>query len=120
LFGKTVTFTGGGGATATVTGKGNAPAISVSPASRSFGTVAVGSCATRAFLVTNVGTGTLIGTASVPLPFTATTNASYSLTAGQSVWVSVEFCPAVTGTRNRTVTFSGGAGATTTVTGTGI
>ncbi|MBI2432635.1 MAG: S8 family serine peptidase, partial [Candidatus Hydrogenedentes bacterium] len=118
-FGKTVTFSGGGGATATVTGKGNAPAIGVSPASRSFGAVAVGSCATRAFLVTNVGTGTLIGTASVPLPFTATTNAAYSLTAGQSMWVSVEFCPAATGARNRTVTFSGGARATTTVTGTG-
>ena len=117
---QTVTFTGAAGATAAVTGSGYTaagPAITVSPGSQSFGSVLVGTSATQNFTVKNTGAGTLAGSASVAAPFSVISGASYSLAAGQSQTVTVQFSPTVAGTSTQTVTFTGGAGATATVTG---
>ncbi|GAF91929.1 unnamed protein product, partial [marine sediment metagenome] len=109
-----------GGATRPVTGTGeNPPAISVTPASRDFGTVEVGSYADLTFTVENTGGGTLIGNATVPAPFTIESGGSYSLTAAQTQVITVRFSPASDQSYSEDVTFTGGGGATRPVTGTG-
>jgi hypothetical protein len=117
-----VTFSGGGGTAASVTGAGTtAPAsvLSVSPGSRAFGSVPVGSSADLSFTVQNTGGGTLAGSASVPAPFTIISGSPYSLTAGQSVFVWVRFAPATAQNSTATVSFSGAGGATASVSGSG-
>jgi len=92
----------------------------VSPSSRDFGTVLVGSCSsTKNFEVTNTGTGTLTGNASVSAPFSCDSGCDYTLTGGQTETVKIEFCPTAEQSYSRTVSFSGGGGATATVTGQG-
>jgi len=118
----TVTFSGGGGTSAAVTGIGTAapsPVLSVSPASRDFGSVAVGSTADLSFTVQNTGGGTLSGSASVSAPFSIVSGSPYSLTAGQSVNVFVRFAPTAAQSSTATVSFGGANGATASVTGTG-
>jgi len=95
------------------------PAITVTPGSIAFGSVAVGSSATQNFTVQNNGSGTLTGNASVSAPFSISSGGSYSLTAGASQSVGVTFSPTSAQSYNQSVTFSGGAGATANVTGTG-
>lgn len=110
------TATAGAGAVSAIL---QAPAISVAPASLDFGTVTVGSSADRTFSVSNVGAGTLGGTATVSAPFSVVAGGTYSLAAGQSQTVTVRFTPASATTYARNATFTGGAGATPGVTGTG-
>src|SRR5881396_1487389 len=96
------------------------PTINVTPSSRSFGSVPVGGSADLTFTVQNTGGGVVSGTATAGAPFLVTSGGSYSLSAGQSQRVSVRFSPTSTGTFAGSVTFSGAAGMTRTVTGTGI
>jgi hypothetical protein len=97
-----------------------APALSVAPTSTvAFGSVTVGSSSTQTFTVQNTVGGTLTGTASVAAPFSIVSGGSYSLTAGQSQAVTVKFAPTAAQSYNQNVTFTGGAGATRAVTGTG-
>jgi hypothetical protein len=120
-YSQNVTFTGGGGATRPVSGSGyNPPAISVTPSSRDFGSVQVGSYADLTFTVQNTGGGTLSGNTSTSAPFSIVSGGTYNLSAGQSQTVTVRFSPTAAQSYNETVTFTGGGGATRPVSGTGL
>ena len=94
-----------------------APAIVVSPASQDFGYIQVGATAERTFYVTNSGGGTLSGSATAPTPFSIVSGGTYNLAANALQAVVIRYSPAVAGTDNATVTFTGGAGATPPVVG---
>lgn len=93
------------------------PAIAVGPSSQNFGTTQVGLTVDRTFSVTNSGSGTLSGSASVPSPFSVFSGGTYNLSAGQSQSVVIRYTPLAAGTHNANVTFTGGVGATTQVSG---
>ena len=117
---QAVTFTGGNGATAAVNGIATLaalPVISVSPPLQSFGSLAVGATADATFTVQNVGSGTLSGAASVAAPFSVVSGSPYSLGAGQSQSVTARYTPTAPGTNTQAVAFTGGSGATATVSG---
>ena len=70
--------------------------------------------------MTNIGGGTLTGSVSgVSAPFIILSGGSYSLSANQWQAVEVQYCPTVPGTHTQNVNFTGGGGATGSVTGTG-
>ena len=89
----------------------------MSPASQDFGTIQVGSTAERTFYVTNSGGATLSGSATVPTPFSIVSGGNYDLAANASHAVVIRYSPAVAGTNNATVTFTGGTGTTRPVIG---
>jgi hypothetical protein len=96
------------------------PIIAVTPDSIDFGTVNVGDSLQRAFTVTNIGAGTLDGDATADGDgFSVVGGSPYSLSAGQSAIVTIEFTPPAAGVFNGTVSFTGGGGTTRSVTGTG-
>ena len=95
-------------------------AISVTPASQDFGTIAVSATADRTFTVQNTGGGTLTGSASATTLFSVVSGGFYNLTAGQSQIVTVRYSPTAAGTNNQDVIFSGGAGAGAALTGTAV
>ncbi len=111
------TATGGRGSVDTTV---PAPVISVTPSSQDFGKVILGSSADRNFTVQNSGGGTLTGTASTSTPFSIVSGAAYGLGAGASQTVTVRFSPTSEATFGVNVTFTGGGGATPSVTGTGV
>jgi hypothetical protein len=97
------------------------PALSVTPASLDFGSVPVGSSRELSFTVTNTGSGTLTGNASVPAPFSIVAGSSFSLGERASTTVTVRFSPAATGLVSATVSFtSNGGNLTREVSGTGV
>jgi subtilisin family serine protease len=96
------------------------PVISVTPDSLDFGLVLVGSSADLTFTVKNTGGGTLIGDATTSPPYTIVSGGSYNLTAGQTQTVTVRFMPTSGGAFTGSVDFTGGDGASRTVTGTGV
>jgi hypothetical protein len=108
----TVAFTSNGGnASGTVSGTGGPPPVmSVTPASQSFGMVAVGSSKDLTFTVQNVGGGTLTGSASTVAPYSIVSGGSYSLGSFASQAVVVRFTPTATGSATGTVTFPSSAG----------
>ena len=96
----TVSSSQGSSAVVTVTGGGVQPALTVTPASASFGNVTVGSPSTQTIQLSNSGTGTLsitqvsatgsgFSTSSLALPIT--------LNAGQVSSFTVQFAPAAAG-----------------------
>jgi subtilase family protein/List-Bact-rpt repeat protein/fibronectin type III domain protein/fervidolysin-like protein/HYDIN/CFA65/VesB family protein len=95
------------------------PTIDVTPSSRSFGSVPVGSSEDRSFIVRNTGEGVVSGTAAASAPFLVVPGGSYSLSMGQSQRVTVRFSPRSAGTFAGNVTFSGAGGTTRSVMGTG-
>jgi pimeloyl-ACP methyl ester carboxylesterase len=105
--------------TATAPTNCSVPAISVTPTSQAYGSVAVGSFEDLSFTVQNTGSGTLSGTASVAAPFSIISGGSYALASEASQTVTVRFSPPATQLYNQNVTFTGGTGATAAVTGTG-
>jgi hypothetical protein len=117
-YSQSVTLTGGSGASATVSGTAtNFPVIQISTANVAYGSTYVGMSVTNNFKVQNVGTGTLNGTASVGAPFSILSGGTYSLGAGQSQTVVVVFSPRTVGSYNQSVAFTGGNGASATVSG---
>ncbi len=115
---QNVTFTGGSGTTRPVTGSAyTAPVLAVTPASRDFGTILVGTTSNLTFSVQNTGGGTLSGSATVPAPFSIVSGGAYNLAAGASQAVTVRYSPIATGAHSQNVTFTGGSGATRPVTG---
>lgn len=111
-----------GSASAIVSGTGVAtvPVIAVTPASHDFGDVTTGQTRDTTFTVTNVGGGTLTGTASTSGPgYTIIGSASYSLTAGQRANITVRFAPVSPTTYSGTASFTGGGGATRSLVGRG-
>lgn len=114
-----LTCTGAGGAVAehwtSVAVRGPA-VISVTPASLDFGSIPVGSSAFRSFTVSNTGPSTLTGTVSVSAPYSCVSGCSYSITS-LPITTTLRFDPSSAGSFNRTATFTGGGGATRTVSG---
>ncbi len=100
--------------------QGGAPSIAVIPGSLSYGSMIAGTSSNQTFIVQNTGTGILSGSASVATPFSIISGASYSLGAAQSQTVTVQYSPTIAGTNTQTVTFSGAAGATATVSGSAL
>jgi hypothetical protein len=96
---------------------GSTPVISVTPSTLDFGSVEVGSTADRTFTVKNNGSGTLSGSASVSAPFSIVSGGSYSLGSGASQTVTVRYSPTAVGSHSRTVSFTGGGGASRAVSG---
>jgi hypothetical protein len=92
------------------------PIIQVLPASLNFGAVPTGASATNSFTVQNVSGGILAGTATVPAPFSIVSGGTYSLGNNQTGTVSVSYSASGTNA-SQVVTFTGGGGATATVSG---
>jgi hypothetical protein len=105
-----------------VTGTGIAP-VSVTPASRAFGNVGVGSpSAARTFTVLNSSTASMAFTITPSAPFTETDNCA-SVAAGASCTINAVFTPAATGAVTGTIgiSYSGfGSPLSVSVTGTGV
>ena len=75
-----------------------APACTVNPTALDFGTVLANTAVTRTFTISNTGGGTLVGTVTESCPaFSILSGAAYSLTAGQSQTVTVQFQSATPG-----------------------
>jgi formylglycine-generating enzyme required for sulfatase activity len=119
---KTCTIqTGTTCATVGCTGVGEmAPVCQVDPTNIDFGTVGVGSQSDHTFTVTNTGGGTLTGTVSEACDHYSIVSGSgaFSLTASQSVTVTVRFAPTSAGTKTCTIQ-TGTSCATVACTGVG-
>jgi agmatine deiminase len=101
---------GGDCADVVCTGVGELPSsCEVEPASLDFGTVTIGDHADLAFTITNVGGGILTGAVSEDCDHYSVVSGTgaYSLTAGQSVDVTVRFEPTVAETLGCTVDAGG-------------
>jgi subtilisin family serine protease len=94
-------------------------AIAVAPAARNFGEVQLGNSSDLTFTVSNTGSETLSGAASVGAPFSIVGGSPYNIAGGGNTIVTVRFAPTSAGNFNQTVTFSGGGGTTASVSGTG-
>jgi len=93
----------------------------VTPTELLFNNVIAGTASYLTFAITNTGDGTLTGTASVPAgPFSITAGADYNIISGTTHAVTVRFAPTIIGPVSDTVTFTGGGGATRTISGTGV
>jgi hypothetical protein len=118
---RSLTLTGGGGASVSLSGTGatELPALAVTPASLSFGPVSVGSTDDLTVTVRNAGGGTLTGAASTSAPFSVVGNASYSLAANETATITVRFSPTTSGATSRSLTLTGGGGASVSLSGRG-
>lgn|SRR5215211_842600 len=116
---------GGGGGTST----SSAPAVSLTPTSLTFGSLAIGATsAPQSITIANTGTASLfINSAAVPntLDFTEVSDGCSGLTlaAGTSCSVSITFSPTAAGTRSASFTLTDNAAnspQTVPLTGTGV
>jgi hypothetical protein len=83
------------------------PFIFVSPATLDFGAVARKESATNSIVVENVGSGILVGQATVPLPFKILSGGSYTLERNAAQVVMIVYTPNGAPTNSQTVKFSG-------------
>jgi parallel beta-helix repeat protein len=95
------------------------PVLSVTTGSLAFGTVSLGLTKDLTLTVKNAGGGTLTGLASTTAPFSVVGTASYSLAANQTKVVTVRFSPTVASAFSRTLSLTGGGGASVSLSGTG-
>ena len=93
------------------------PFISVTPTGLSFGPLLVNATKDMNFAVQNIGGGTLSGTASAGGAFRVLSPSNYSLAESQTQVITVRFNPLSTDSFSNNVTFTGGGGATRSVTG---
>jgi HYDIN/CFA65/VesB-like, Ig-like domain len=93
------------------------PVIYVKPHVLNFGVVTNKTTVTNNFLVENIGRNTLVGTAKVPPPFKILSDGHYSLRENEVQIVTIIYTPTGATSDTRTVKFTGGGGATATVTG---
>ena len=107
-----------------LTGRGGAATdCQVTRTGLNFGTAAVGVCSsTQSFIIQNSGTGTLTGTVGESCPdFEITAGAgAYTLTAGQTLTVTVRFCPQSEGDKLCTIDTGLGDCSDVTVVGRGV
>ena len=97
------------------------PEIRVTPSSILwFAGVPVGSSRTLGFEVCNTGGGTLSGTVSTSQPFSIVGSASYSISSQECRELLVRFTPETADDYSRTVSFTGGGGATRRAEGFGV
>jgi serine protease AprX len=101
-----------------LSGDANLPGISVVPESLDFGRIIPGASADLSFTVQNMGGGTLMGTVSVPAPFSILSGASYSLGAKQSQTVTIRYSPVLSGSFSANVEFRGSGSLLRSVRGT--
>jgi hypothetical protein len=101
-------------------GPGTNAVVSVTPASLNFGVVVTNTATNLTLTVKNTGAGTLAGTATAAPPFQVVSGGTYSLGANQGQTVTIGYNPTTAGTNANAVTFSGGGGATVTVTGSSV
>jgi hypothetical protein len=93
------------------------PVIYVAPMELDFGGVADKATATNTFVVENMGSGRLVGTASVSAPFKILSGADYNLNPNEAQIVTVIYTPSGAEVDTQTVKFTGGGGLTATATG---
>ena len=93
------------------------PVIVVSPMTLDFGRVATNATATNTFLVENIGSGKLVGTATVAAPFKILSGGDYKLKGNEAQIVTVTYKPTGAASDTQTVEFTGGGGAKATATG---
>jgi hypothetical protein len=84
------------------------PYIVVSPTTLDFGALRLKESATNCVLVENVGSGTLVGKATVPPPFKILSGGSYSLKRNAAQVVTIVYTPNGAPTNTQVVTFTGG------------
>jgi hypothetical protein len=97
----------------------NPGTISVSPTSIDFGPVVLGSHSDQSFEVDNDGDGMLVGSASVPAPFSVVAGSPYRLAGRSGSLVTIRYTPLVGQQDVQTVSFTGGGLATRQVSGSG-
>jgi len=85
------------------------PFIVVSPTAIDFGVLRKKESATNSILVENVGSGTLVGKATVPPPFKILSGANYKLRRNEAQVVTIAYTPNGALTNTQEVTFTGGA-----------
>ena len=98
------------------------PTVSITPPGADFGAVAVGGSAARAFTITNLGGSTVSGTVASEAGqlFTVASGPSFSLPAGASQTIVVQFTPSNATGYGTTIDFTWGTGSVgRVVTGTG-
>ncbi len=109
----------------TLSGTGTAPAVSLAPASLSFGNQGVGTTsAPETVTLTNAGNAALaITSIAASGDFAETNNCDSNLAAGANCAIQVTFSPTATGTRSGTLTISdnaGGSPQSVALTGSGV
>lgn len=95
------------------------PYIGLSTNAHPFGYIGLGYTSDYTIYVTNIGAGTLSGSATVSSPFTVYSGGTYSLGADESQAVVVRYTPTGIAGDGDSVSFSGAQGATTAVSGQG-
>jgi hypothetical protein len=93
------------------------PVIYVKPMVLNFGPVATNKTATATFIVENMGSGKLVGKASVPAPFKIVAGGDYTLKENEAQIVTITYKPSGAAADKQTVKFTGGGEAKATVTG---
>jgi hypothetical protein len=93
------------------------PVIFVSPPTLNFGPVATNAIVTNTFVVENMGRGKLVGTATVQAPFKILSGGDYTLRENEAQVITLTYTPSGAAADTQTVQFTGGGGATATVTG---
>ena len=93
------------------------PVLFVKPMTLNFGPVADKATATNTFLIENMGSGKLVGTATVPVPFKILSGGKYALRANEAQIVTLTYTPSGAAADIQVVRFTGGGGAKATVTG---
>jgi len=93
------------------------PVIYVAPMTLNFGPVAAGATATNAFVVENMGSGKLVGAATVAAPFQILSGGDYTLRHKEAQIVTVTYKPSGAVSDTQTVHFTGGGGVKATAVG---
>jgi hypothetical protein len=93
------------------------PVIYVKPLVLNFGPVATNKTATATFIVENMGSGKLVGKATVPAPFKIVAGGIYALKENEAQIVTITYKPSGAASDKQTVKFTGGGEAKATVTG---
>lgn len=84
-------------------------AFAVSPTGPvNFGSVSIGSFVDRILMVSNPGSGTISGSATVAPPFSIVSGSPFTLASGTTQAVKVRFAPTTTTTVSTTVSFTAG------------
>jgi hypothetical protein len=93
------------------------PVLVVRPMTVDFGRVATNAVATKTFLVENIGSGKVVGAATVAAPFKILSGGEYTLRANDVQVVTLTYTPTGAASDTQTVEFTGGAGVKATVIG---
>ena len=97
------------------------PLLSVAPNSLDSGSVEVGSSSNSSFTATNDGGGTLTLNATTSGPFSIVSQNSFTLAAGQSRTITVQFSPTQEGSFSGSVSLdTNGGDVTVSLSGTGV